>query len=144
MNSGEARTPRALPSLDGQGLRHLGAIGILAALLAAPSLGAAPARANPGDADLGAYVTDGSVDAIVSAPDGSTYIGGNFSAIGPRIGSGWSSLRAPAVRRRPRCPVTRTRRRSPRWPAAASWRWSATAASSSARRPAPGSSPSPT
>ncbi|MEZ5101071.1 MAG: hypothetical protein R3C15_14995 [Thermoleophilia bacterium] len=54
------------------------ALGALA--LAAPALGALSASPQA------TWVTDGTVDAIAVAPDGTQYLGGSFSLVGPRTG----------------------------------------------------------
>jgi hypothetical protein len=81
------------------GRRNLGAIGLLCALLAAapPPAGAVPSSVP----DAGAYITDGPVNAIARA-GGRTYLGGAFTRVGRRSGSGvvlssyGTDLRVPA------------------------------------------------
>ena len=57
----------------------------VAGLAALPAAGSALPRPTP---DRGVWVTDGPVRAIAAGPDGTTYIGGDFSRVGPRTGSG--------------------------------------------------------
>ncbi len=66
-----------------------GALSICAVFVVFLVAGAGSAWAASGDIVSTAYVTDGPVDAVVhDDSDGSTYIGGSFSKVGPRIGSG--------------------------------------------------------
>jgi len=61
---------------------------LLAALLAA-AVSAAPAGAAvSATPDPGTWVTNGTVSAIATAADGTTYIGGDFTYVGPNTGGG--------------------------------------------------------
>jgi len=61
---------------------------LLAALLAA-AVSAAPAGAAvSATPDPGTWVTNGAVSAIATAADGTTYIGGDFTYVGPNTGGG--------------------------------------------------------
>ena len=79
----ELRAPTPAPSRSAQ--THLPVIFLIAALLLALT---APIAAQPSDTPRdGAWVTDGPVYGIAS--DGTTtYIGGNFTYVGPCTGSG--------------------------------------------------------
>ena len=65
----------------------------LAASLVAPVAAKAtvPASTWP---DQQVWVTNGSIDAIATAPDGTTYVGGSFSYIGPKTGDYMAALDA--------------------------------------------------
>ena len=70
--------------------RSLASTSMVACLLVAGICLAAPAAmaVTPTSPDSSAYVPNGEVSAIAHAPDGTTYIGGSFSRIGPRTGTG--------------------------------------------------------
>ena len=87
--------PRAPLRPDGVRFSSIRAA-VLVSMLATLCLGGGVARAANGDLNTGAYVTNGSVNAVVTAPDGSTYIGGNFSKVGPRIGEGFPTAESPS------------------------------------------------
>ena len=75
----------------------------LAVLLAAPVT--ALAEGTPSSTpDQQVWVTDGTVNATAIGPDGTTYIGGSFTCVGPDTGSG-AALDATSGAPRPVDPV---------------------------------------
>ncbi len=102
----------------------------LAAFVAAPAAAraAAPLSSTP---DQQAWVTNGTVVAIAIGPDGTTYIGGNFTYVGPNTGGGaaldatsgapdmsFPLVEGACMRRFPTAPAaTTSAATSPRWAA---------------------------
>ena len=72
----------------------------VSALLAAPVAAEAgpPLSSTP---DKQVWITNGAVNAIATAADGTTYIGGDFTYVGPNTGSGAALVRPAAF---PTCP----------------------------------------
>ena len=95
----EAMTGRATHEQGGRPLRRTGCRGLAATLACTLGLVGAPATAASA-ADLSPYVTDGPVNAITAA-NGNTYIGGDFSHVarrgGPGLSLSTSSSAAPAA-----------------------------------------------
>lgn len=87
MSRPSLRVPVGAPRRTGRRLSLVASV-LLAGAAALGVTAAGAATLPPSQPDIGTAVADGPVYAVAHAPQGSTYIGGDFDHVGPRSGSG--------------------------------------------------------